>query len=64
VIRATAGKHQLSDDDTYASEVGRGAVSDNVKLEGAECEEAHNSPLKGKRQANNNICSVLYLLCQ
>ena len=64
VVRATAGKHQLSDDNTYASEVSRGAVSDNDKLEGAECEESCNSPLKGKRQANNNICSVLSLLCR
>lgn len=64
VVRATAGKHRLSDDDTYAGEVGRGAVSDNDELEGAECEEARNSPLKGKRRANNDVCSVLSLLCQ
>ena len=64
VVRATAGKHQLSDNDTYAGEVSKGAVSDNDKLEGAECEKAHNSPLKGKQQANNNVCSVLSLLCQ
>jgi len=63
VVRTTAGKHQLSDDDTYAGEVSRGAVSDNDKLEGAECEEARNSPPKGKRQANNNVCSVLSLPC-
>jgi len=63
VVRATAGKHWLSDNDTYAGEVGRGAVSDNDKLEGAECEKARNSPLKGKRQANNDVCSVLSLLC-
>jgi len=64
VVRATAGKHRLSDDNTYAGEVGRGAVSDNDELEGAECEEARNSPLKGKRRANNDVCSVLSLLCR
>ena len=64
VVRATVGKRQLSDDDTYASEVSRGAVSDNDELEGAECEEACNSPLKGKQWANNDVCSVLSLLCR
>jgi hypothetical protein len=65
VVRVTAtGKHRLSDNNTYADEVGRGAVSDNDKHEGPEYEEAHNSPLKGKQQANNNIHSISSLLCQ
>ena len=62
VVRTTAGKHRLSDDDTCAGEVSRGAVSENDELEGAECEEARNSPLKGKRRANNDVCSVFSVL--
>ena len=64
MIRVTAGKYWLIDNDTYVNEVGRVAVSDNDEIEGAECEEACNSPLKGKKQANNNIHSVLSVLCQ
>jgi len=63
MISVTAGKYQLIDDDTYANEVGGVAVLDNNKVEGAECEEARNSPLKGKKRANNNIRSVLSVLC-
>ena len=64
MIRVTAGKYQLIDDATYANEVGGVAVSDNDKVEGVECEEARNSPLKGKKQANNNVRSVLSVLCR
>ena len=65
VVRVTAtSKHRLSDDDTYADEVGRGAVSDNDEREGPEYEEARNSPLKGKKRANNNVRSILSLLCR
>ena len=64
VTRVTAGKYQISDDDTHTNEVGRGAVSDNDEVEGVECEEARNSPAKGKQRANNKVCSVLSLLCR
>jgi len=64
MISVTAGKYRLIDDDTYANEVGGVAVSDNDKVEGAECEEARNSPLKGKKRANNNVRSVLSVLCR
>ena len=63
MIRVTAGKYRLIDNDTYVNEVGGVAVSDNDKVEGAECEEACNSPLKGKKRLNNNIRSVLSVLC-
>ena len=64
VVRVTTSKRQLSDDDTNADEVGGGAVSDNNEIEGVECEEARNSPFKGKRRANNNVCSFSSLLRQ
>src|SRR5712691_8223714 len=61
VTRVTAGKYQMIDDDAHANEVGRGAVSDDDEVEGVECEEARNSPAKGKQRANNKVCSVLSL---
>ena len=64
VTRVTAGKFQMSDDDAYTNEVGGGAVSDKDEVEGVECEEARNSPAKGKQQANNKVCCVLSLLCR
>jgi hypothetical protein len=65
IVRVMAtGKHQLSDNNTYADEVGRGTVLDNDECEGLEYEEAYNSPLKGKQWANNNICSISSFLCQ
>ena len=64
VVRITTSKCQLSDDDTNANKVGRGAVSDNNEVEGVECEEACNSPFKGKQRANNNVCSFSSLLHQ
>lgn len=64
VTTVTAGKYQMRVDDAHASEVGRGAVSDDDEVEGVECEEARNSPAKGKWRANNKVCLVLSLLCQ
>ena len=63
MIRVTAGKYRLIDNDAYVNEVGGVAVSDNDEVEGAECEEACNSPLKGKKRANNYVHSVLSVLC-
>ena len=64
VVNIAAGKCQLSDDDAYADEVGGWPMSDYDELEGVECEEARNSPLKGKQRANNKVRSrtVLSLL--
>ena len=61
VVKVATHKRQLSDDDTYANDGGGWAVSDCDELKGVECEEARNSPLKGKQRANNNVCSVLPL---
>jgi len=46
-------------EDAHASEVGRGAVSDDDEVEGAECEEARNSPAKGKQRANNKDLVII-----
>ena len=64
VVKVTTNKRRFTDDDTYADDVGGGAVSDNDELEGPECEEARNSPLKGKQRANNSVCCVLSFLHQ
>jgi hypothetical protein len=63
VVRViVTGKYQLSDNNTYADKVGRGTVSDNDERKGPEYEEAHNSLLKGKQWANNNVHSISSLL--
>jgi hypothetical protein len=57
VVNVAAGKRQLSDDDAYADEVDGWPMSDNDELEGVECEEARNSPLKGKQRVDNKVRS-------
>lgn len=58
VVGVMTGKRRPSDDDTYADGVGRWAVSDNDEVDGVECEEARNSPIKGMQRATNKACPV------